>query len=92
MDPWQKYRQLTAVDTAGESELTSEVYAPVQDAVIRWSSAMVILQRPNHVLRWYGMVIGLVVFAGTVWLIHVVFDSGGAGLILGAALFSGVLR
>lgn len=51
---------------------------------------MVILQKPNHVLRWYGLVVSLAVFAATVWLMHAVFDSIGAGAVLGAVLFFAV--
>lgn len=69
--------------------LISTGCAPVQNDII-FSPAMVILQKPNHFLRWYGLVVGLVAFAGTLWVMQTVFGSAGAGVVLGGVLFFAV--
>lgn len=48
---------------------------------------MVIIQKSDHFLRWYGMVTGLIVFGVTVWVMHEFFDLARLGIILGGILF-----
>ena len=48
---------------------------------------MDVLQAPNHFIRWYSMVAGLLVCMATIWLLHEILGSYRPGIIFGGVLF-----